>query len=234
LTRISAIVPTLDEAGEIVETLERARQALGPDVELVVADGGSTDRTVELASAWSRTVSSAACRGAQIAAGAETATGDILLFLHADGWLDPDAGNAIRDAIANGAAAGCLTLRFRPPADLRYRLLARGIAARTRLFRTATGDQAIFATREAYAAAGGVRPLPLFEDVVFVRAVRGRGRFVQLGTAVHASGRRWRERGFFRTVATHAALRLAFALGANPHALDRSYRRARASSRIGA
>lgn len=224
----TAIVPTLDEDGEIIETLVRARRALGSDAELIVVDGGSRDETIRRARGMARVIAAGGGRGAQLAAGLAAAEGEIIVLLHADAWLDPEAGPAIRRAVADGRRAGCLRLRFRPPAGARLAVLAVGIALRTRLFHTATGDQAIFATRDVLAAIGGIPPLPLFEDVLLVRALRRHAGFRPLDASVTASGRRWRERGFVRTVATHAALRLAFAIGADPRTLDRVYRRARA------
>lgn len=225
--RFTAIVPTLDEAREIGETLERAKRALGPDAQLIVVDGGSRDETIRLARGTARVIEARGGRGAQLAAGLKAAEGEIVVLLHADAWLDPDAGAAMRRAVAAGRRAGCLRLRFRPPAGTGLRVLAAGIALRTRLFRTATGDQAIFATREAMESVGGIPPLPLFEDVRLVRALRRHSGFGPLDARVTASGRRWREHGFVRTVAVHATLRIAYALGADPRALDRVYRRAR-------
>lgn len=219
---LSAIVPTLDEAAEIEETLARARAALGEDAELLVVDGGSRDGTRALAARYARVLECEPCRGVQLRRGAAVARGDILVFLHADTWLSPGTGRAIRDAVARGAAAGCCRFAVRD-AGWRFRWLERGIAWRTRAFRTATGDQALFATREAYDAAGGFGPYPLFEDVQLVRALRRMGRFVPIEAVAATSPRRWIQRGFVRTVVGHWLLRAQHAAGAEPASLARRY-----------
>ncbi len=221
----SVIIPTLDEEAEIEETLRRAKRALGPDCELWVIDGGSLDRTVELAGALAKTLSADPSRGGQMRVGAAAASGQILVFLHADTWLEQDAGNAIRLAVARGFGAGCLRFALRPPSrDVRYRLLEYGVNWRTRVFSTATGDQAIFCTREAYDQSGGVEDIPLFEDVTLVRALRRKtGLFVADSQAL-TSRRRWEHGGFFRTLATHWFLRAAHACGVTPGTLSKLYR----------
>jgi len=230
---LSAIVPTLDEAGGIEETLSRARVALGEDTEILVVDGGSRDGTRTLAARHARVLECEPCRGVQLHHGAHAARGDILVFLHADTWLSPGAGAAIRGAVAGGAVGGCCRLAVRGE-GWRYRWLERGIAWRTRRFGTATGDQALFATRESYALAGGFGPYPLFEDVRFVRALRRLGPFVSLEAVAATSPRRWTEHGFLRTVVGHWLLRARHAAGAEPATLARRYdhRRERCVGRL--
>lgn len=221
-TRLSAIIPTLDEAGEIEETLTRVRAALGPDAEIVVVDGGSRDGTRALAARHARVLECGPCRGAQLHRGALATRGDILVFVHADTWLSSGVGSAIRVAVAGGAVAGCCRLAVRATGR-RYRWLERGIAWRTRRFSTATGDQTLFATREAYVEAGGFGPHPLFEDVRLVRALKRVGRFEPIEAVAATSPRRWTERGFVRTVLEHWLLRLRHAAGAEPSRLARRY-----------
>lgn len=226
----SVVVPTLDEEAGLDETLRRARSALGPDAEVIVVDGGSRDRTTEIAAAHGRVLSTHRNRGAQLAAGARAASGRILVFVHADTWLPEGAATAIRAAIRAGAGAGCFRFAIQSQSPQtrarrwRYRLLEWGVNWRTRRFRTATGDQALFATRDAYEACDGFRDLPLFEDVTFVRAVRRVTRFRLLPLAAHTSSRRW-EAGFLRTVVRHWALRAAFLAGADPRRLSRYHER---------
>ena len=221
----SVIVPTLDEEARLDETLRRAKSALGPAAEVVVVDGGSRDRTAEIAAHHGHVLSARRNRGAQLAAGARSATGAILVFLHADTWLPDGAATAIRAAVREGAEAGCFRFALDPSArGWRYRLLEWGVNWRTRRFHTATGDQALFATRDAYEASGGFGDLPLFEDVTFVRAVRRVARFRLLALAARTSSRRW-EAGFLRTVVRHWALRAAFLAGADPRRLRRYHER---------
>lgn len=218
-SRFSVIVPTLNEADEIAGCLDRAARALGDGAELLVVDGGSTDETRSISASRATVVTCRPGRGPQLASGARRATGQILVFLHADTWLQPGSADAIERALRDGATAGCFRLGFRDARSLKYGALAAAINARTRLFRTATGDQAIFATRAAYNAAGGFEAVPLFEDVRLVRALRRTGSFRPLRERVLTSARRWERQGFFRTIARHLTLRLRHQLGAEPRRL---------------
>ncbi|WP_419166341.1 TIGR04283 family arsenosugar biosynthesis glycosyltransferase [Candidatus Palauibacter sp.] len=221
----SAIVPTLDEEAQLEETLRRARCALGPETEFIIVDGGSRDRTPEIAALYGRLLIAPRGRGVQLAAGAREATGRVLVFLHADTWLPEGSAAALRESVLAGAGAGCFRFALHPRArEVRYRVLEWGVNWRTRRFRTATGDQTIFASRGAYDACGGIPALPLFEDVAFVRAVRRVTRFEPLTEAARTSRRRW-EGAFLRTIVRHWGLRAAFAAGVNPHRLSRYHER---------
>lgn len=221
----SVIVPTLDEEALLEETLRRARSALGPGTEIIVVDGGSRDRTREIAARHGHVLTTLPNRGAQLATGAEVATGGILVFLHADTWLPEGSAGAIGSAIGGGAGSGCFRFALRPRSRAwRYRLLEWGVNWRTRLFSTATGDQALFATCDVYDACGGFPHLPLFEDVTFVRAVRRVAPFRLLPLSARTSNRRWDTR-FLQTVVRHWVLRAAFLAGANPWRLSRYHER---------
>lgn len=228
-TGVSVIIPTLDEADRIEDALLSAVGAFGESVDLIVADGGSSDDTVARASRHARVVVLESCRGAQLNAGARLARCCTLVFLHADTRLDPAAGGCIREAIGSpGTVGGCCrfglildeSVRTR---DLRYRLLTWAVNLRTRVFRTATGDQAIFVTRTAFDRVGGFPEDPLFEDVAFVRALRRLGRFCPVDALAGTSGRRWQERGFLRTVLEHWLLRAAYQVRIPPRLLARWY-----------
>lgn len=225
---VSVVVPTLNEEDSIGEALRSAIEAFGEAVDLVVVDGGSRDQTVERASRLARVVEAPRGRGAQLNAGARLARGDILVFLHADTTLEPQAGRRILQALGHaGTVGGCCRFAIKPAPGLRmpYRWLERGVNLRTRVFRTATGDQAIFSTRGAFERVGGFPEDPLFEDVEFVRALRRVGRFEPVDARALTSGRRWQGRGFLRTVVTHWLLRLAYSAGVPARTLARWYGR---------
>ncbi len=221
---LSVIVPTLDEEDLIEATLRSARRAVGPEAELLVADGGSHDATVRRASRWAGVVESPRGRGTQLNAGARATSGRVLLFLHADTLLEPGTGRKVLEAVSGSAVGGCCRFSVHPPAGAgRYALLELGVNLRTRLFRSATGDQAIFATRDAFRAVGGFPEWPLFEDVAFVRRLAREGRFQPIGATARTSRRRWERHGFWRTVLLHAALRGAFWAGVPAARLARWY-----------
>jgi glycosyltransferase involved in cell wall biosynthesis len=209
----SVIIPTLDEESEIEPALRSARDALGDRAELIVVDGGSRDRTRSLARGLARVIETRPGRGHQLAAGVAESTGHVLVLLHADTHLDPATESAIAGALVDDATVGgCSLFGVRPvPSRFgKYRLLEAAVNLRTRLFRTATGDQAIFVTRDAY-------------DVVLARSLRGCGRFAILETTARTSRRRWESKGFWKTVALHWLLRAGFAAGVSPRVLARSY-----------
>jgi rSAM/selenodomain-associated transferase 2 len=222
------IIPTLNEADSIQATLGSAFDAFGETVDLVVADGGSSDDTVARASRFARVVSTPRGRGRQLNAGARLARGQIFVFLHADTTLDSVAGKRIRETLSQpGTVGGCCRFSVDSSAEggLRYRLLELGVNLRTRIFRTATGDQAIFSSRSAFERVGGFPEEPLFEDIAFVRSLRQLGRFQPVDAAAHTSGRRWERRGFVRTVVSHWLLRAAYAARVPPSTLARWYAR---------
>ncbi|HKK28540.1 MAG TPA: TIGR04283 family arsenosugar biosynthesis glycosyltransferase [Gemmatimonadota bacterium] len=217
---VSVVVPALDEADLLPRTLRAARVAFGPSAELVVVDGGSEDGTPAAAEGLARVIRSAPGRGRQMNAGARASRGEVLVFVHADTIVEARAGADLRRALRDPeTAGGCLRFALPPrPAGGGLRraadaLLETAVRARTRLFRTATGDQVIFARRSAFEAVGGFPDYPLFEDVELVRKIRREGGFRVLSARATTSGRRWEERGWLRTVLLHLALRGAFHLG---------------------
>jgi len=220
--RLSVIVPALDEERTIGATLARVRS--GHVHEVIVVDGGSRDRTIEVAARDAdRVLRAPAGRASQMNAGAAAASGDTLLFLHADTLLPRGFDVAIADALADPGVVGG---RFDVHLDGTSRwlpLVAAGMNWRSRWTGIATGDQAIFVRRVAFEALGGYAAVPLFEDVRFTAALKRRGRAACLRARVVTSGRRWERRGPLRTVALMWGLRLAHALGVSPARLRRLY-----------
>ncbi len=217
--RLSIIVPCLDEAA----TIEAALSALAPlrarGHEAIVVDGGSRDGTTERASAHcDRLIVSARGRALQMNAGAAAASGDALVFLHADTRLPERADERIAEALQSR-----LWGRFDVEIDARaplLKLVAAAMNLRSRLTGIATGDQAIFVRREAFPS---FPPIELMEDIAFSRQMKRRGRPACLRSRVRTSGRRWESRGVLRTILLMWRLRLAFALGAKPERLRRLY-----------
>jgi rSAM/selenodomain-associated transferase 2 len=224
VTRLSVIVPVLDEAGSIASLLEALAPLRARGAEVIVVDGGSRDDTPALArAAANRVLTAERGRASQMNAGAQAATGDILLFLHADTRLPPDADRLVREALAGGARVwGRFDVRIEGRHPL-LGLVAALMNRRSRLTGIATGDQAIFATRRAFEAAGGYPDIPLMEDIVLSRCLKRLSRPACLPARVTTSGRRWEQNGVLRTILTMWRLRLSFALGADPRALALAY-----------
>jgi len=222
--RLTIVVPALDEAAGIEATLAALQPLRAAGCEVLVVDGGSRDGTPALARPLADAVLAAPRgRGGQQNAGARAARGEALLFLHADTRLPPGALEAVEAALGGGARAWG---RFDVTLDSRHplvRLTGLLMNWRSRLTGIATGDQAIFATRRAFEAAGGFPEIPLMEDVALSTALRRQGRPACLRQRVVTSARRWEARGPLRTILLMWRLRLRFWLGADPAALARRY-----------
>ena len=236
---ISVIVPVLNERDGLPGTLRHLREAFVGEAttapEIIVVDGGSEDGTREWVQGQPgpRLVDSVRGRGPQMNAGARAAQGDVLLFLHADCVLPPGAGAAIRSALADPAVAGgAFAARFDADCPPTLRLTASLITLRSRLFREATGDQAIWARKDAFFAAQGFPEWPLFEDFALVARLKKRGRFRILKPAVTLSPRRWLTHGVGRTNTLMCLLYLGYRLGVAPATLKRWFADVRPSGGV--
>jgi rSAM/selenodomain-associated transferase 2 len=236
--RISVVVPALNEIADLPATIDRLGALEPRPVEVIVADGGSTDGTRawlgERADAWLRAIDAARGRGNQMNAGAGVASGDALMFLHADAELPRDALARVARALGDDrVVGGAFTIRFARRADSPRSMpvIARGINARTWATRTATGDQAIFVRRDAFERLGGFRAWPLFEDVDLVTRMKAEGRFRILAGPVTVSDRRYATFGPWRTAALMWRLRLRYWRGASPEELKRAFVDVRLSGR---
>jgi rSAM/selenodomain-associated transferase 2 len=224
--RVAVIVPVLDELAQL-PVLAAELERLSARAEVVVVDGGSTDGTRPALDRLGVTVVDAPRgRARQMNAGARATSAPILVFLHADTRLPDGALDAVAAAIDAGAAGGCFRVRIDSP-DPRLLLAARIINLRSRLWASATGDQAIFARRDLFDRLGGYRELQLCEDLDRVGRLRRHGRFVLADGEVATSARRWHGNGVLRTIALMWTLRLGYHLGVSPNRLARWYRDAR-------
>jgi rSAM/selenodomain-associated transferase 2 len=218
--RLSIVVPALDEAASIAATVQ---EALAHADEVIVVDGGSRDATGEIAAAaGARVIGAPRGRASQMNAGAAIATGDVLLFLHADCRLPAEAGDAVREAVSGGARWGRFDVRLDSPRAT-LALVGAMMNLRSRLSGIATGDQAIFVDRSLWIALDGYAPIPLMEDVELCTRLRRVARCACLRGRVTVSARRWETRGVARTVVEMWAWRAAYALGASPAWLHRLY-----------
>lgn len=220
---LSIILPVRNEGDGIVAALAHLQPLRAAGSQIIVVDGGSTDGTAALAAPHADIVITARPgRGRQMNAGAACAHGAVLLFLHADTRLPPTAADAIAHAVCAGARWGRFDVRI--AGALRgLGMVARMMNLRSRFTGIATGDQAIFVTRDAFAAIGGYAEIPLMEDIVLSRALRRLQRPACLRDTVLTSGRRWERHGLWATIIKMWSLRLRFFLGADPRQLAREY-----------
>lgn len=217
---ISVVMPVLNEAASITAAVLNARRH---SAQCLVVDGGSSDRTAALArEAGAIVISAARGRALQMNAGAAQASGEVLLFVHADCRLPDNAAHSIRAAVSAGARWGRFDVRL-DSARRSLRVVAAMMNWRSRLSGIATGDQAIFMTRALYDTIEGFAPIPLMEDIdASVRLCRIAPPAC-LRDRVLVSARRWEQRGVARTVLEMWLWRAAFAAGVSPERLHRLY-----------
>ena len=224
LRTLSIIVPVLDEAELIAEALAALAPLRARGSEVIVVDGGSRDRTLELARPHAdQVIAAPRGRASQMNAGAAVARGDVFLFLHADTRLPEDADRLVLAGLDRPDRAwGRFDILIAGRSAL-LRVVAASINVRSRLSGIATGDQAMFMRRDAFARLGGFPDLPLMEDVALSRRLKRLSRPLCIGARATTSGRRWETRGVMRTILLMWRLRLSYFLGADPAALARRY-----------
>ena len=224
---LSIVIPALNEAAGIEAVLQALQPLRARNIELVLADGGSRDRTAALARPWvDAAVDAPRGRALQMNAGAAQARADVLLFLHADTRLPPLADVLVLQAVnrrGGGACWGRFDVRIEGRPWM-LRVVAWLMNLRSRLSGIATGDQAIFVTREAFEQVGGFPVQPLMEDVEISRRLKRLGRPACLNARVCTSGRRWEQRGVWRTIALMWRLRWRYWRGESPARLAEAYR----------
>ncbi len=209
--RISVIIPALNEEATIVAAI---RSAHGNAIEVIVVDGGSTDRTVRFAlDAGAKVMRAQRGRAQQMNAGAAIARGEVLLFLHADTTLPQDFDEAVLRDIKQPNVVAC-AFRLSIEAEGRsFRLIERAANIRSRIFQLPYGDQALFIRAEVFEKIGGFPNLPIMEDYALIRYLRRAGRIAVSPLAVVTSPRRWIVRGIWQTTVVNQVCIVAYWLG---------------------
>jgi len=218
---VSVIIPTLNEAACLAETLTLLRNQRPH--EIIVVDGGSQDATCEIARAADILLTSPPGRARQMNLGAAGATGDILLFLHADCCLETGALEAAEHCLrSRKVVAGCFRMQIRARSRL-YRWIEDCASARVRLTGLVYGDQGLFLTRRLFQLLGGFPEIRFMEDVFFSRILRRHGRVGLLSHRIFVSPRRWQQAGLIQQTFRNWLLTGLAAGGVHPNRLASFY-----------
>lgn len=220
---ISVIIPTLNEE-ENIEALLKYLHQLDSTLELIVADAGSLDRTIEKAQSLSKIVHSTRGRGIQMNAGASAATGDILWFIHADCRPHLQSILAMQQVLTDDSiVGGAFEYRLNHP-GFKFRLAETLSNYKNRLLKLLFGDMGIFVRGEIFEKIGGYKKIPLMEDMDFCNRLKRLGKIVILPYKMDTSARRWMEEGYILNSIRSWTFQIAWALGASPYKLARWYR----------
>ncbi|MEK6192824.1 MAG: TIGR04283 family arsenosugar biosynthesis glycosyltransferase [Deltaproteobacteria bacterium] len=221
---ISIIIPTLNEANVIEETITRLPKS--ERVEILVVDVGSSDGTDEMArELGARVLSTAPSKAEQMNAGAAEAQGEVLLFLHADTRLPEKFEEKVLKAVARqGFCAGAFTLGIEST-DWGLRFIERVANWRARFFKMPYGDQALFVSRQLFFEIGGFADYPIMEDFELIRRLKKKGTITILPESVKTSPRRWQNLGVFRTWLLNQIIMGAYFIGIPPRRLAFWYHR---------
>ncbi len=219
---ISVIIPMYNEEMVIEQTLKELKSIPG-DFEILVIDGESTDRSVEIASRSARVESGPKCRAVQMNQGVELAKGDILVFLHADTQLPEQAMTEIEKVMEDPSVIGG---RFRFGFSDRkrsYWIVESFINARDSLTKGFAGDQAIFMSKKAFDDLGGYKEIPVTEDLDMARRMKKYGQIARIPIPIKTSPRRWRKTGFVKAALMMRFLRILYLLQVSPKTIRKFY-----------
>lgn len=221
---ISVIIPTLNEEGNLAETLSRLNSS--DNLEIIVADGGSGDATVEIAkSHGAQVIFSPKGRSIQLNRGVEASSGELLLFLHGDTMLRDGFAPLIRHTMKRpDCCAGAFSLKI-DSTRLSLFLIAYCANLRSRLLQMPYGDQGIFTSRNMYDRVGGFAEVAIMEDYIFIRDIRKHGKIYLLDEAALTSARRWQNMGIIRTTLINQLIVVGYSCGVKLPTLARWYQR---------
>jgi rSAM/selenodomain-associated transferase 2 len=209
--KVSVVITTLNEEKHIGNLIENLLAI--PEIEIIVSDGGSTDRTPEICRSYPvKFILGEAGRGKQLNRGAKAGEGDVFFFLHADSVINGEIFREMRQAVRKGRGWGCCTMIFDHRA-LIYRWLAFTAWVRAKFFSSCYGDQGIFCQRDLFFQSGGFPETPIMEDLIFSGKLRRREKAVVLRARIITSTRRFQSQGIYFTIYKMQRAKLMYYLG---------------------
>ncbi len=223
--KISIIIPVLNEAKILEKTLSELQSALGAH-ELIVVDGGSTDGSVHIAEKYGKVIVSEPGRAKQLNTGAAAAAGDILIFLHADIWLEPGALAAVATALTSGHVGGGFQQKI-DGGHFLYRAIETAGNMRGKYLKVFYGDSGIFLRRVDFEKIGGFPEIPILEEMEFSKKLRQLGQTTLVTPHIHISARRWETKGIVRTTLNNWLITFLYFLKFSPAQLTKLYRHIR-------
>ncbi len=218
---ISIIIPILNEAKILDKTLSQLQPELERH-ELIIVDGGSSDNSVCIAEKYGKVLTSARGRAKQLNAGAVAATGDILIFLHADIWLESGALAAVESALSSGYIGGGFHQKIDGKCIL-YRMIEIAGDLRGKYLKVFYGDSGIFLARADFEKIGGFPDVPILEEMEFSKGLRKLGKTMLIVPHIHLSARRWEAKGIVRTTLNNWLITLLYFIGVSPEKLAKLY-----------
>ncbi|RKU11229.1 glycosyltransferase [Candidatus Poribacteria bacterium] len=223
--KISIIIPVLNEAKILEKTLSELQSELGHH-ELIIVDGGSVDNSVLIAEKYGKVVTSERGRAKQLNAGAAAASGDILIFLHADIRLASGALAAVETTLSSGYVGGGFCQKI-DGKNILYRAIEIAGNIRGKYLKVFYGDSGIFLKRADFEKIGGFPEIPILEEMEFSRNMRKLGRTTLVTSYIHISARRWETKGIVRTTVNNWLITLLYFLKFSPEQLAKLYRHIR-------
>ena len=218
---ITIIIPVYNEEKTIREVL--GTLPYGDNIEVIIVDGGSNDRTVEFAGRYPvKVLESVKNRAVQMNKGAEAACGDILLFLHADCLLEQGSLDTIQSYLNDGYIGGCLSQKIKSR-KIVFRCIEASGNIRAKLFKIFYGDQAIFVSRDIFLKLSGFDSIPLFEDIIFSKKLKKTGKICVLNKKIYTSDRRWERQGIIKATLINWLITVGFIFGISHKKLKRLY-----------
>jgi len=218
---ISVIIPVLNEE-KVLKYNSSHIKDLAAEAEIIFVDGGSDDRTIEIAQKLGKIVKCSSGRAGQMNAGVEEARGDIFLFLHADSFITPNVLTNIKNKISQGYIGGGLAQQL-DNKKIIYRLIEGFGNVRAQVTKVFYGDQGIFVKKDVFERLGGFPEVPVMEDILFTKKLRRAGKLVVLKDKIYVSSRRWETQGIIKTALLYSYLNMLFHFGVGLDKIKRIY-----------